>query len=389
MLKRKLTGHLIVIVGVVLTLMIGCGAPASRVTVENQMYFVHPSPPRCSCILVVPFSNLTNVKQAGVQSGRIMATRLNASGKMHAFDMPSMLRALNVSMPPEMSVEFVLEVSRVVEADAVLFGRVGGVNAGNLSEQLLWVDGRLLSRNGELLWAHSQLVRAGITDSAEKVQASVKRQVEGMATRLVSELRPQQEIFLGACLHPDVRRAMPSIFGSGQVDKIVGAGTIEAPPPAPPPSVPAEKVPPPVEKAAKEEPKPIEMSEEAQAILEHLSGGKSLVLRGVKFKGRSTEGIELDDPFLLGLGDLLQAQPYLILQVLAHTDASRDAQADLQLTYKQATIVAKRLSERWKVPAARIQPVGMGGKHPVQVNITKRGRQTNRRIEVILVHDAK
>lgn len=110
--------------------------------------------------------------------------------------------------------------------------------------------------------------------------------------------------------------------------------------------------------------------------------------------------LELAEPvqFAEGKATLLPASHPLLAQVLdalvknnikrvrieAHTDNKGDPAANLQLSKERARAVADYLAKAGMDPA-RMEAEGLGDTQPVAPNLTPRGRELNRRIELIIL----
>jgi len=70
------------------------------------------------------------------------------------------------------------------------------------------------------------------------------------------------------------------------------------------------------------------------------------------------------------------------LRIEGHTDAVGTAAANDALSLARARSVASALAARG-VPAARLEPVGLGARQPVASNDTDSGRARNRRVSVV------
>ncbi len=381
------------------------GSCALTTHAAKGYYFVQPSPGRCSCLLILPFSNLSNVKSAGETVTDLFSAQLSADPRFHSFGrdkIVALLNRLGITEPTEWRPKFGLEIARLVGADGIVFGTVGGSWATPPADSdLLWIEGIMLSAaSGEVLWAAAELLPG--PDVSRSHDMVLRQAAAAMASRLVRDLRPRRTVALGACLKPEVRAAVvPLETQTVSSTAAVGAVTQDsdlptdvrvtdavrkatpsepqdtAPVQAPDPDKAQSDLPPASDRA---EPP---LAEEAQQMLERLGSGQPLPLETVRFVNRSTRLPALTGPQLEVLGALMQAKPDLELQFRVHTDASGDSEKDLRITTRQAAALAKRLAKLWRVDAKRLHAVGVGDSHPVQPNITKRGRESNRRVDVL------
>jgi hypothetical protein len=402
---------------------------------DSEFYYVNPVPPRCSCLLVMPFGNHSDLKNATDLVGAVVSDRLAKNGNFNGFNYASMLKVLNIEAPP-ISVEFAMEVARIVEADGVMFGSIGGTwhdEAGQ--ERVLWLDARLLSsRTGEILWVDSRLVRPDPDPKKAQVagEAALTEALDNMVARLLLEIKPKRTVDRGACLNPQVRESLAKADGKQEPPVVAAAptkaepalkltGTVVAAKPKEPAPV---ALPKPLEEPAKPRPRtPRELLREAarpvpeipeplaaepeakpattpapkpeakatgalppevEELGHRLQAGEKVLLPGIQFKDRTPTGLTVDEPLVESLGKLMVAQPEMVLEVWVHIDDSKNAEKDLWVTRLQAALVVNELRHRWGVSSERVRAVGKGGKIPLQLNLTERGRKQNRRVEVRL-----
>lgn len=76
--------------------------------------------------------------------------------------------------------------------------------------------------------------------------------------------------------------------------------------------------------------------------------------------------------------------PTLNVAVEGHTDSTGGDELNQKLSEQRAAEVAKYLSEQGGLPAANITSTGFGKTRPVADNATAKGRQQNRRVELII-----
>ncbi|KEJ90864.1 OmpA family protein [Sulfitobacter donghicola] len=109
------------------------------------------------------------------------------------------------------------------------------------------------------------------------------------------------------------------------------------------------------------------------------------VLGGLEFNsGTSDLGT---GPFaaLSDLAIALQEQPDLRVALVGHTDNIGGLEGNIQLSRNRANAVRNRLIDKYDVTPSRLEAQGMGYLAPFTTNLTKEGREENRRVEVILL----
>lgn len=86
---------------------------------------------------------------------------------------------------------------------------------------------------------------------------------------------------------------------------------------------------------------------------------------------------------LADIGHLMAAHSDWKLAVEGHTDAVGTAAANLALSQRRAEAVRAALTNRYRVPPARITSAGFGQTKPKEPNTTIEGRARNRRVELV------
>jgi outer membrane protein OmpA-like peptidoglycan-associated protein len=86
---------------------------------------------------------------------------------------------------------------------------------------------------------------------------------------------------------------------------------------------------------------------------------------------------------LAKLSGILAIHPGVDLDVEGHTDTTGSEAANQVLSERRAEVVATFLAEQGVTPE-RIRARGMGSEHPLADNSTAKGRQQNRRVEIIV-----
>lgn len=85
----------------------------------------------------------------------------------------------------------------------------------------------------------------------------------------------------------------------------------------------------------------------------------------IPFAYDSAELLPEGRPFLDQLGQVLQAEPNLVLVVEGHTDAHGGESYNKALSQRRAKAVQGYLSQMWHVPAQRLSIIGKGKAEPL------------------------
>lgn len=78
----------------------------------------------------------------------------------------------------------------------------------------------------------------------------------------------------------------------------------------------------------------------------------------------------------------IAASPQARVRIVGHTDASGDAQTNLELSVRRAEAVQAELIAGFRLDPAQLVALGMGEAAPVASNETAEGRRANRRVEI-------
>lgn len=144
-----------------------------------------------------------------------------------------------------------------------------------------------------------------------------------------------------------------------------------------PPAVQSQAGPPPPSTAS--------ASQEILTLINELTSGKTIILKGVKFKKGSLELIPKSEESLSQLAEILKADPTMRVRLTVHTDNEGTAEELLQLSEKQAEILRTLFVETYKIPPERIEVVGRGGMENIVPNTNEFLKEVNRRVEVVLL----
>ncbi|SFT56511.1 OmpA family protein [Sedimentitalea nanhaiensis] len=87
------------------------------------------------------------------------------------------------------------------------------------------------------------------------------------------------------------------------------------------------------------------------------------------------------------LAEHLRDNPGLRIALVGHTDSAGALDTNITLSKRRAEAVRVRLIRDYGITPARIEAEGMGYLAPVASNLTPEGRETNRRVEAIVLSD--
>ena len=106
-------------------------------------------------------------------------------------------------------------------------------------------------------------------------------------------------------------------------------------------------------------------------------------LYGVHFAHDSDALTEESDPTLEEIAKFLAAEPDTRVFVVGHTDMTGSYDYNIDLSRRRAEAVVAALTGRFDLPAAQLEPAGVGPLAPVAENTTEDGRALNRRVELV------
>src|SRR5260370_16640399 len=85
------------------------------------------------------------------------------------------------------------------------------------------------------------------------------------------------------------------------------------------------------------------------------------------------------------VADLIVKSEIKRIRIVGHTDNSGTKKRNLRLSFARAASVAEFL-EKAGIDRKRIETTGYGAARPVVPNLTARGREINRRVEILRPH---
>lgn len=122
---------------------------------------------------------------------------------------------------------------------------------------------------------------------------------------------------------------------------------------------------------------------DADAIGKGLDSEGHIAIYGIYFDSGSDKLKPESDEALGEIAKLMKARPDLGLLVVGHTDNQGKLDYNMDLSNRRAAAVAKALTEKHGVEAARLTPAGVGFLAPVASNRGDAGRALNRRVELV------
>lgn len=115
-----------------------------------------------------------------------------------------------------------------------------------------------------------------------------------------------------------------------------------------------------------------------------LEGIGRSVLSDLAFETGSSNLGEGNFGSLQALADYLDTNPNRTVALVGHTDSQGSLSGNMSLSKRRASSVLERLVSEYGVPRQQLEAEGMGYLAPIATNLTEEGRDTNRRVEVIM-----
>jgi outer membrane protein OmpA-like peptidoglycan-associated protein len=85
----------------------------------------------------------------------------------------------------------------------------------------------------------------------------------------------------------------------------------------------------------------------------------------VQFNFGTTEVTQESRVYINLVGQMLQRDPSLNLQIEGHTDASGNAKANMMLSWERAFAIFRTLVDQYGIDPSRLRPVGKGATEPL------------------------
>lgn len=113
---------------------------------------------------------------------------------------------------------------------------------------------------------------------------------------------------------------------------------------------------------------------------------KSITIRmvGLNFEAGETNISEKNHPTMENLGVLLSLYPKANIVIQGHTDTSGSESKNIELSELRAAGVRDNLLKLTGLPSEQLTSRGLGGSQPIADNTTPKGRDQNRRIDIVV-----
>lgn len=338
---------------------------------------------RIKCVAVMPFQNLTEYPNAGQIMSDIISTEFYIThrfGVVERSEVERFLDAIGLTVPKELDLTFAKKAGELMGVDGVIVGSVTEFWYRNArdrfseEEPIVGANFKLIDvKTGDVLWSASytrtsydilltqrdplnriaQIVAENATYSLHKIPLpSGKIELacaDGWRTIAQKKLE----------LAKTAQRTDQQSQNLGIVTKPSQNPVAPTPPPLTDP--------------------------QAIALAKKFVKGKSIIMREIKFQGNTLNLEKGAYAHLDRIGKILQSKPDLRIRIDAHSDPFGTPEECESLTEQWAKVIKDFLVTRYNIPEGRISTKGFGSSLPLMPNITKRGREMNRRIEITIL----
>ena len=130
---------------------------------------------------------------------------------------------------------------------------------------------------------------------------------------------------------------------------------------------------------------PLRVAAGGRDLYDRLEADGRVATQGILFDTGSATIQPESTPTLKEIARTLQQHGDLRLRIEGHTDNVGSADANLQLSERRAAAVRDYLVQREGIDAGRLESAGLGQTAPAADNATPEGRQTNRRVELVVL----
>ncbi len=122
---------------------------------------------------------------------------------------------------------------------------------------------------------------------------------------------------------------------------------------------------------------------DADAMSKDIDLYGKVTLYGIYFDFDKTTVKPESKPALDEIAALLKNRPNLELYVVGHTDIKGTLDYNITLSEQRAAAVVEALAKQYGIKTSRLTPKGVGPLVPVMTNQSEKGREKNRRVELV------
>ncbi|GEM_PF-4571261 len=334
------------ILATLLLLLYSCTSPSFNVVAP-----LRELPPSARCVAIYPFRNLSSVPDAGVVVSQIFYDVISRRRGWNVVNWDTVVRLreakiVKLSTPP--TNEQIAQFGRKIGAGSVLYGSVLNFNyrftgTGVLVPVVSFSAKLIDTATGRVIWSGLTSVIGSLNDSvvtlAKKVVGGMVDDIERRTGKGRYECNLQKNIW-----------TIAGKTGFFRVRKKVK-----------------------------------KYGKLAERIYNLINTRDRFILEGVKFIDRSSRLTPESYQTLDALGEVLVDNPSIRLRIECHTDLSGNSALDRKVTEDQAKVLFQYLISRFNISPNRLQVIGKGSDYPLLPNISRRNRQLNRRVEVVVL----
>ncbi len=348
MVFKRFQTKIIVIIGLLFILFASC-AP-NNYTIVSPFKKLSPA---VRCVGIYPFKNLTTTSKAGLVVSQIFYDELAKRSGWSVINWDTLLRiseSTDDKLPPGPTNLQLAKYGRKLKLGAILYGNVLDyryrVTGNGVIVPVVSFSAKLIDTGtGRIVWTGLASVVGGL--NIDSLTSLLRKIVDGMIL--------------------DIERRSGKANVRCEASKAVWALL--------------EKISPETGKKKQEK----SLSPEASTIYNMILTRKKFILEGLRFKGRTVTLEPGANKILDALGEVLRAYPEIRLKIEVHTDASGNAAVDKNLTLQQAKFLFQYLITKFHISPNRIEYQSMGSDYPLLPNISRRNRELNRRVEVVVL----
>jgi outer membrane protein OmpA-like peptidoglycan-associated protein/TolB-like protein len=343
---------------------------------------------RIKCVAIMPFQNLTEYPKAGEIMSDIIATEFYITqrfGVAERTEVQRFIDTVGLVVPQEIDATFARKIGEMMNVDAVLVGAVTEFWYRNArqkfseEEPIVGAGFKLIDvKTGEVLWSSSYTRTSyDILLTQRDPLNRIAQIVAEKATFSLHEIPlPSGKIELN-CADGWKTVAQKKLEvtqqAEGQTKTTRKTEQTTAMTPAVQRNQPVVQQPPPL------------TDPEAIALSKQFVRGKSIIMREIKFQGNTSVLEQGSYVYLDRIGKILQSRSDIKIRIDAHSDPFGSEEECLALTNNWANTIRNYLITKYSIPEDRVSAKGFGSSLPLMPNVTKRGREMNRRIEITIL----